>query len=111
MKEMTGTQIVEILEKTGSKEWNESIAGRLESMRSYFSQDEWTKGLDPYLKSLMGNAMVKIMGETTSHDGVTYLRGFLAALKIITSLPKSVEAQIAGEVSKSNLGPKGDAGY
>jgi hypothetical protein len=111
MKYLTGPEIVEVLAKTGTKEWNEAISCRLESLRGYLSQDEWEKGVSIHLKAIMGHAIAKVMGEQLTPEAVTYLRGFCAALKLVTSLPVSVEAQIKGEVAKTSGGPKGDAGY
>jgi hypothetical protein len=111
MKYLTGPEIVEVLAKTGTKEWNEAISCRLEALRGYLSQDEWEKGISIHLKAVMGNAIAKVMGETMTPDAVSYLRGFCAALKMVTSLPQSVEAEISREVVKTKSGPKGDAGY
>jgi hypothetical protein len=111
MKTLTGPEIVELLSKTGTKEWNEAISCRLESIRGYLMQDEWEKSISIHLKAVMGNAIAKVMGETLNQDAVSYLRGFCAALKMVTSLPQSVEAAIKGEVNKEKSGPKGDAGY
>jgi hypothetical protein len=110
-KDLTGPEILEILANTGSKDWNESLSSRLESVRGYLSQDEWTKGLSPYLRATMGHAMLKMLGESLPHDANNYLRGFIAALKMVVSLPQSVESQIKQEVDKTNSGPKGSAGY
>lgn len=111
MKYLTGPEIVEVLSKTGTKEWNEAISCRLESLRGYLAQDEWEKGISIHLKAVMGNAIVKVMGEQLSPHAVSYLRGFCAALRMVTSLPASVESAIKGEVQKTSGGPKGDAGY
>jgi hypothetical protein len=108
---LTGQEILEILDKVGTKEWNEAISSRLESLRGYLSQDEWVKGISPHLKAIQGHAMVKLLGETLTQDANSYLRGLIAGLKIATSLPSTIEAAISGEVSKTKGGPKGDAGY
>jgi hypothetical protein len=111
MKYLTGPEIVEVLSKTGTKEWNEAISCRLEALRSYLSQDEWEKGISIHLKAVMGNAIAKILGEQLTPESVSYLRGFCAALKMVASLPQSVEGAISTEASKTKTGPQGDAGY
>lgn len=111
MKPITGPEIVEVLAKTGTKEWNEAISSRLESLRGYLSQDEWQKGISPHLRAVMGNAIAKMLGEQLTQPANDYLRGFCAALKFVTSLPQSVEVAISGEDMKTKAGPKGDAGY
>ena len=111
MKSLSGPEIIELLTKTGTKEWNEAISSRLESLRSYLRQDEWTKGIDIHLKAVMGNGIAKMLGESLSQDANNYLRGFIAGLKMVSSLPNSVEVAISGEVQKTKSGPKGDAGY
>jgi hypothetical protein len=108
---LTVPEVQEILDKVGSKEWNEAISCRLESLRGYLAQDEWQKGISIHLKAIQGHAMVKLLGESLTQDANNYLRGLIAGLKIATSLPASVEAAIAGESSKTKGGPKGDAGY
>jgi hypothetical protein len=102
----------ELLQKSGSKEWNEAIASRLESMRVYLSQDEWKKGIDPYLRGILANGIQKMLGEKCEVRDVDYLRGMVACAKIILALPGSVEGQIAAEQGKQMASKdRGAAGY
>ena|ERR1700678_2174663 len=110
-KEITAEEIVDILANTGTKAWNEAIASRLESMKSYLSQDEWQKGVGVHLKAMQGEAIKKLLGSGLPAEGYNYLRGFIAGLRFAASLPESVDAAIAGEELKQKSGPKGDAGY
>lgn len=111
MKYLTGPEIIEVLTKTGSKEWNEAISCRLEALRAYLAQDEWEKGISIHLKAIMGAAIAKLLAEQLTPDAVSYLRGFCAALKLVSSLPQSIEGAIKSEVEKVKSGPRGDAGY
>lgn len=102
----------ELLEKAGSKEWNEAIASRLEPMRAYLGQDEWTKGITPYFKALVANAMMKLIDRKSETRDVDYVRGFVACAKIVLSLPGSVDGQIqAEEKQKSERKDRGPTGY
>jgi len=112
MNKFSVDEVVEILAKTGSKEWNESLSKRLESLAAFLDQDEWTKGVSVYLKALQGNAVVKMLNEQIPIEGIHYLRGFVAALRLVTCLPQSIETQISQEQSKVHKGiPNGTAGY
>jgi hypothetical protein len=112
MTKISVEDAIELLEKTGTKEWNESISKRLEPLSAYLDQDDWKKGIAPYLKALQGNAVVKMINESCPPDGINYLRGFIAGLRIVLCLPQSIESQIKQEQSKDNKGkPSGTAGY
>jgi hypothetical protein len=101
--------LAEVLEKTGSDEWNTAISSRLEPMRSFFLGEQWQKGINPFLRAVLGNGLRKFLREGGNAD---YLRGFIAALEMVLALPASVEAQIQREAGKKKTGtPRGDAGY
>lgn len=110
-KELTGPEIVETLLKTGTKEWNESISSRLESLRSFMMTDEWQKGVSPYLRAAQGHAIIKLLGESLPQDANNYLRGLIAGLQLVVSLPATIEAEIQRQSKKPDSGPKGNAGY
>lgn len=104
--------IREVLAKTGTKEWNESIASRLELMHGYLAQEAWTKGINPYLSAVVGNGIRKFLREKSTQSDADYLRGFVAGLELVLALPASIEGQISREEDKKKAGPpKGDAGY
>ena len=110
--DLTGEEIIEILLKTGTKEWNESISTRLESVRSFLDHDEWTKGISPFLRAVMGNGIAKLLSENCQPDAYNYTRGFIAGLRMVTSLPTSIEAQIQQADAKSKSGkPDETSGY
>ena|SRR5271165_6682756 len=101
--------LAEVLAKTGSEEWNNSIASRLEVMRGYLSQEAWQKGIRPFLLAIVGNGLRKFLREGGNSD---YLRGFIAAIEMVLSIPASVDGQIQRESDKQKAGPaKGQAGY
>jgi hypothetical protein len=102
----------EILMESGTKEWNEAIASRLEPMRAYLSQDEWKKGASIYFKALIGSGITKFLKQKGEPRDADYLRGFVAALEIVLSLPASIEAQILAEQNKDSAkSDRGTAGY
>jgi hypothetical protein len=109
--EISQQDIVENLANAGSEEWSKALSSRLELLRGYLSQDEWTKGIAIYLRAIQGTAMQKMLGEALSHDTNNYTRGLIAALQIVISLPKTIEAAIEMESKKTDRGPKGNAGY
>jgi hypothetical protein len=112
MSKITIEEATELLEKTGTKEWNESLSKRLEPLSAYLDQDDWRKGIAPYLKALQGNAVAKMLNESCPPDGINYLRGFIAGLRVVLCLPQSIESQISQEQSKEHKGiPTGTAGY
>jgi hypothetical protein len=107
----------EVLAKTLTDEWQKCISGRLEVMRGYLAQEAWQKGIAPYLSASMGACLRQFMRnggkpEYRMSGGADYMRGFIAAIEILLSLPASVEAQIAQEEKKVDAGrPQGSAGY
>ena len=110
--EFSVEEVVELLAGTGSKEWNECISTRLESVDAHLHQDAWTKGIGIYLRALQGGAVAKLLNQEVPADAVGYLRGFAAALRVVICLPQSVSAQIEQEQNKSEKkGPQGTAGY
>lgn len=111
MKPMSATEIVEALTKSQTKEWNEALSSRLESVRSFLEQDQWTKGIHVYLRSIQAEGMRKLIGENVPENGIHYLRGLIAGLQIALSLPSTLDAQIALKSSAPSRAPKGDAGY
>ena len=109
MKQMRNEDLLETLEKRSTKAWQESISSRLESMRSYLSADEWEKGVGPFLRSVQGHSILRILNEKCDQDQVHFLRGFAAGLQLAISLPASVEAQISQEQNKAKgIGPGKD---
>lgn len=109
---MTGEEVVEILEKTGTKEWQEAISSRLESLRSYFGQDEWAKGISPWIRAVMGHGISKILGETLDQNAYQYTRGFIAGLRLVLTLPTSIDGQIQAADAKQKAGkPDEKSGY
>lgn len=111
MAKSTEIDWVDLLSKSGSKEYNEAIASRLESMRAYLSHDEWTKGLSIYIKALLANSLKAMMDPKTSHEGVQYSRGFASALTILLNLPRSVEGEIEKQSIIASRSETGEAGY
>lgn len=110
--QFTPEEIVEILAGTGTKEWNEAISTRLSQVDNYLHQDTWTKALSVYFKTVQGNAIAKILNQSLPAEGVAYLRGFAAALRLVIALPRSVEAQIEQENKKDEKkGPAPTSGY
>jgi hypothetical protein len=109
MKKLTAEDAMEVIAGTGTKEWNESLSKRLESVRSFLDQDEWKKGIALYLKAIQGGAMAKLINENLGPDGYSYTRGFIAALRVIVSLPSSIDAQIENENKRAtSTGPQKD---
>lgn len=105
-------EIDEILEKVGTDAWNKSISSRLESLQGYLSQDEWNKGISIWLRALIGNALIKLLEGKSSPSDVDYVRGFVQALRLVISLPKTVETEISKENSRSKQeSSRGNAGY
>jgi hypothetical protein len=109
---MKDLDIVEILQQSGSEEWQEAISSRLEPMRAYLSQDEWTKGVSVYLRASIGAALTKWLAQRGKNEDADYLKGYIAALRVVLSLPSSVEAEIARVQSGKNATKeRGTAGY
>jgi len=103
---------VELMSGVGTKEWNEAIAKRLEPLRAYLDSDEWKKGVSIYLKGVQGASLIKMLNEGLPPDGYNYLRGFIAALRLVICLPQSIEGQIEREQNKTTKGvPPSGAGY
>jgi hypothetical protein len=101
--------VIETIASTGTKEWNEALSKRLESVRSYLDADEWQKGISVYLRAIQGGAMAKLINDNLGQDGYSYTRGFIAALRLVISLPQSIEAQIENEAKRSSAtGPQKD---
>lgn len=109
-QQLTPSEAIEAITNCNTKEWNESISSRLEPLSRFFSHAEWTNGVSVWLRALTGNALLKLMDAKTLEE-VHYIRGFVAALKVVHSLPSSVEADIAKKETERSAGPKGDAGY
>ena len=104
--------LAEVLAKTGSEEWNTSISCRLEAMKGFLAQEQWTKGITPYLSAIIGSGIRKFLRAKSTQQDSDYLRGFVAALEIVLALPASVEGQIQSEEDRKKAGPpKGGAGY
>lgn len=111
MKKLENEDLLETLEKRSSKEWNEAIASRLEPLRAYLDSDEWKKGISPFLRSVQGHTILRILNEKAELEQIHFLRGFAAGLQLAISLPGSIEAQIQQESTKGSNVPKGAAGY
>jgi hypothetical protein len=107
----------EVLANTMKDEWQKSISGRLEVMRGYLAQEAWQKGIAPYLSATLGSCLRQFMRnggkpEYRMAGGSDYMRGFVAAIELLLSLPASVDAQIEQEEKKTeSSGPRGQAGY
>jgi hypothetical protein len=96
--------IVEALVRASSEEWITCIASRLEVMKGYLAQEPWSKGVDPYLRALLGNQLKKFLKEGGNAD---YVRGFSSALQLMIALPSSVDEQIKREEQKGkSTGPQ-----
>lgn len=98
----------EIFTKTNSEEWQTSLQKRLPSLQGFLAQDDWLKGIDPYLRSIAGHAILNWLAKGESAE---YCRGFLAALRIVWSLPVTVDGAIKQGSEEQKKGPKGEAGY
>ncbi len=108
-QEFSGAEVAQLLSGVNTKEWNEAISTRLEDASAFLSQDVWVKGIDLYLRAVQGNAVAKILNEQVPPEGVHYLRGFAAALRIVLNLPRSIESQLNAPEKKGI--PPGSAGY
>ena len=51
--------LVEILDKFSSEEWNTAISSRLESMSRYLGSDEWKKGVLLQIEGAISQEMAK----------------------------------------------------
>jgi hypothetical protein len=111
MNSPSAAEIIEALTKSQTKEWNEALSSRLESVRSFLDQDQWAKGVAIYLRAVQAEAMRKLIGENLPDAGVHYVRGLIAGLQIVLSLPTTIEGQISMKATAQNRAPKGDAGY
>lgn len=110
--QVTPEEVAECLAGVGTKEWNESLSKRLESLRAYLDADEWKKGVSVYLKAVQAGSMAKLLNEQMSQDGYQYMRGFIAALRLVICLPQSIEGQIQNEQNSKEKGiSAGNAGY
>ena len=110
--QITAEEIAECLAGVNTKEWNESISKRLEPLRAFLDADEWKKGISIYLRATQGTAMARLLNESMTHEGYQYLRGFIAALRLVICLPQSIEGQIQQEQNSKEKGiPTGSAGY
>lgn len=104
--------LAEVLAKTGTEEWETAIAVRLEVMRGYLAQEPWQKGIVPYLSAIVGNGLRKFLRGKSTQSDADYLRGFVAGLELVLSLPASVDGQITRTEKEGKPGaPKGQAGY
>ena len=109
---MSVQEMVDILAGTGTKAWNEALAQNLQIAENLFALDAWQKALDPYLRSLQGEAVLKLLDGKTPLEGINYLRGYAAAIRLVLCLPQSVKYQIEKEATREDKGvPKGSAGY
>ena len=109
---MTVEEMVDILSGTGTEEWNAALAKHLQIVQNMLALDAWTKAVDPYIRALQGEAVLKLLDAKTPPEGINYLRGYAAALRLILCLPKSVDYQIEAQATRGEKGvPKGSAGY
>ena len=112
MKKVEGFDISQFLKVLGTKEANEALESRLESLRSYLSQDEWKKGISIHLQALIGSMLqswVLKKGDDPSED---FVRGYVSALIRIAALPITIEQQITFQAKQDDPKSKpGDAGY
>jgi len=103
--------LTETLEKRSSKEWNEAIASRIVAVDNALNQDAWAKGIGPFLRSVQGHTILRLLNEQSTAEQVHFLRGFAAGLQVAISLPASVAAQIEKKDSGKGGVPEGSAGY
>ncbi len=109
---MTTEEMVSILAGTGTEAWNGALAKNLQIAANMFATDAWQKAIDPYLRSVQGESVLKMLDAKTPPEGINYLRGYAAAIRLILCLPKSVDYQIEQEATKDTKGvPQGSAGY
>jgi hypothetical protein len=102
----------ELLDKVGTREWQECVVSRLEPLRAYLSQDEWQKGISIYLKASLAGALKSFLIKKRDEADGNYLRGFAAALQLVIALPSSIEAQIQQQQAESQTTKdRGTAGY
>lgn len=96
-------------EKT--KQWNESISPRLESLRAWFSSDDWQKGLKVYLGNILQKRREHLEASENSALVDQFIKGQIAAFREFMAIPKFIEQQIEMIEKNKTAGPRGDAGY
>ena len=102
---------MDISNEQKTKEWNECISPRLESLRAWFSSDDWTKGINSYLGNVLQGRRQHL--ERQGNDALTdqFIKGQISMLREIMEMPSVIGKQIELVEKNKLAGPKGDAGY
>jgi hypothetical protein len=107
----TEFKIEDFLTKHGTKEANECLSSRLESLRAFFDNDEWKKGVSIHIQALIGDMMQTWLLKRTNVSE-EFARGYCSALIRVLALPTTVENQINTEAANKKTGASiGTAGY
>lgn|SRR5262249_27693162 len=93
------------------QEWNESISPRLESIRAWFSSDEWKKGVQAYLSNVLLHLREELEKKDNTPALDQYTKGQIDMLKQLIRIPDVIEKQIELIAQNKASGPRGDAGY
>jgi hypothetical protein len=104
-------QIIEIINDAKTKEWNQAISPRLESLRAWFSSNEWKDGVLAYLNSVLNQRREHLERKGNEFGDDQFIKGQIAMLKQIMTLPNVIEKQIELAEKNKGSGSRGDAGY
>lgn len=94
-----------------TKDWNESISPRLESLRSWFNDDNWKQGAGAYLKSQLARRQQHLEAIENDPRSDQFIKGQISMLRQILALPDVIDRQIELLSKATTHHPKGDAGY
>jgi len=93
------------------KEWNGTISPRLESIRAWFTADEWKKGVQAYLSNVLMHLRENLEKKDNSPALDQYTKGQIDMLKQLIRIPDVIEKQIELIAKNKESVPRGDAGY
>lgn len=97
---MSEDQRLDAVNEIKAKEWNETIAPNLESIRSMFRSVPWTNGVGAYLAHVREQQIASLANSKTDREEHILL-GRLSMLQEILAMPKAIDNHIAGiEVQK-----------
>ena len=109
---MTAKTVLEIVNEAKAKSWNEAIAPRAPALLSYLAADEWVKGVSSWMKFFEAELVTKLKFGCKTRDDDQFVRGQLAILHDILTLPQQIENYLnALEEKKKQSASRGPAGY
>lgn len=87
------------------------LSSRLEAVRTMLLSEPWQLGVHEYLRGAAIASLNGMLDKSLPTEQYNYARGFLAAVRLLLSLPRTIESQIAANENRPSPTGRGDAGY